>query len=50
VFFGGFGNPFLGVELTKHLMDFLTKLGIKKDKVRFEIESRDTYENRTRFC
>jgi len=45
VFSGGSGNPFLGVKSTEYLIDFLTKLGIKKDKVRFEIESRDTYEN-----
>ena len=45
VFSGGSGNPFFGVKSTEQLIDFLTKLGIKKDKVRFEIESRDTYEN-----
>ena len=45
VFSGGSGNPFFGVKSTEHLIDFLTRLGIKKDKVRFEIESRDTYEN-----
>jgi len=45
VFSGGSGNPFFGVKSTEYLMDFLGKLGVKKDKVRFEIESRDTYEN-----
>jgi len=45
VFSGGSGNPFLGVKSTDYLMDLLAKLGIKKDKVRFDIESRDTYEN-----
>ena len=45
VFSGGSGNPFLGVRSTEYRMDFLDKLGIKNDKARFEIESRDTYEN-----
>jgi len=45
LFSGGGGNPFLKTTFTKPLSSFLSAVGVKREKVRYEIEARDTFEN-----